>query len=201
MRPWWGAFLNWLNSPQGWIFYALVSVFIVSILANLVAYARVLRERGAERVGLGRLLAIVGGVITLVALTLLPWESYTPLSCPECGGSLNGFGVEPFLPAISVLVVGLMWFTFFGIPKRVAAVLGLAWGSLALPVAILTFARISADAAASSPPGVYTIEYGVYVAIVGPIVLIIGSALAYIGARQILPPEPIRSDLVVPPIS
>src|SRR5947209_13488700 len=133
MRPWWGAFLNWLNSPQGWIFYALVSVFIVSILANLVAYARVLRERGAERVGLGRLLAIVGGVITLVALTLLPWESYTPLSCPECGGSLNGFGVEPFLPAISVLVVGLLLLTIFVIPTSVSAFQGTSIGCLAVP--------------------------------------------------------------------
>ena len=107
MRPWWGSFLNWLNSSQGWIFYALVSVLIVSILVNLVAYARVLRERGAERMGLGRLLAVVGGIITLIAVTLLPWESYTPFSCPDCGGSWAGFGIEPSLPAISALVIGL----------------------------------------------------------------------------------------------
>jgi len=200
MRPWWGSFLNWLNSSQGWIFYALVSVFIVSILVNLVAYARVLRERGAERMGLGRLLAVVGGIITLIAVTLLPWESYTPFSCPDCGGSWAGFGIEPSLPAISALVIGLLWFTFFGIPKKVAAMLGFAWGGLALLVAILALARISADAAASNPSGVYTIEYGVYVAIAGPIVLIVGSALAYVSAKQTVPPEPIPPDLVVPPI-
>src|SRR5438309_10028037 len=102
MRPWWGPFLNWLNSPQGWIFYALLSAFIVSILSNLVAYARRLRERGVERVGLGRLLAIRGGVVTLIALTILPWESYTSLSCPDCGGFWPGLAFEHLsLPSLS----------------------------------------------------------------------------------------------------
>ena len=124
MRPWWGPFLNWLNSPQGWIFYALLSAFIVSILSNLVAYARRLRERGVERMGLGRLLAIMGGVVTLIALTILPWESYTSLSCPDCGGFWPGLALEPSLLAIAVLVVGLLWFTFFGLGKKLAATLG-----------------------------------------------------------------------------
>ncbi len=200
MRPWWGAFRNWLNSSQGWIFYALVAVFIVSILVNLVAYARVLRERGAERMGLGRRLAVLGGAITLIALIILPWESYTSSSCPDCGGSLNGFGFEPGLLAISVFVVGLLWFTFFGIPKKVGAVLGFAWGGPALLIPILALVRISADVATSSTSDMYSIEYGVYVAIAGPIVLIVGSALAYVRAKQTVPPEPVPSDLVAPPI-
>jgi len=200
MRPWWGPFLNWLNSPQGWIFYALLSAFIVSILSNLVAYARRLRERGVERMGLGRLLAIMGGVVTLIALTILPWESYTSLSCPDCGGFWPGLAFEPSLLTIAVLVVGLLWFTFFGLGKKLAATLGFGWGGLVLLFAVLALVHVSVDVATSNPSGVYYIEYGVYAAIAGPIFLIVGSVLAYARAKETVPPKPVPSDLVVPPI-
>ena len=136
MTGWWGNFGNWLNSPQGWIFYVVILVFLVSILANLVGYVARRREGGAKKVGYGGMVALVGAVITLTAIASLPWESYASFSCAECGWSSAGFGYGQGSAAIFVLVTGLLWFTLFGIPRRVAAVLGFAWGVLALVLAL-----------------------------------------------------------------
>jgi len=194
MTGWWGNFGNWLNSPQGWIFYVVILVFLVSILANLVGYVARRREGGAKKVGYGGMVALVGAVITLTAIASLPWESYASFSCAECGWSSAGFGYGQGSAAIFVLVTGLLWFTLFGIPRRVAAVLGFAWGLLALVLALQAFGRIAAEAATAHPFGVYSIEYGVYVGIFGPITLLAGVTLAFVKTKAPIATEPIAED-------
>src|SRR2546427_9073670 len=91
----WGNFENWLRY-YGWVFWALISLLTLSILINLWfywerwAHLHLLKERDRERYGLrsdvGRVLAVLGGVIALIA-QILPWVGFRPTSaCPGCGG-------------------------------------------------------------------------------------------------------------------
>src|SRR5205807_9020294 len=111
MTGWWGNFGNWLNSPQGWIFYVVILVFLVSILANLVGYVAGRRDGGAKKGGYGGMVALVGAVITLTAIASLPWESYASFSCAVCGWASAGFGYRQETAAFFVYVSGLMCFT------------------------------------------------------------------------------------------
>jgi hypothetical protein len=184
----WQNFLNWLNSPQGWLFWVLVLGLILSILVNLVVYARKLREGSTAEIGLGRILAVVGGFIALMA-QVMPWESSLSPGppCINCGYvaiGLNFGGLAGFMVSMS----GLLWLVFFAIPKKVSATWGFIWGGLALLFALLALERIAADAATNVWPT--NAEYGIYVSIVGSIALVIGSALAFLKAGKAMPPEP-----------
>ncbi len=182
----WQNFQDWLNSPQGILFYVFLGGLIISILANLVVYVLGGREREWEESSrgriLGRFLAVTGGFIVLVA-TLLPWVGY--------GGSAVSYSVRHGVVAngvagVLVYMFGFLWLTWFAIPRKLCATLGFAWGGVALLLTLNTIAWI----ASLSMSGFY-IESGAYVSIVGSLILIGGSALAYVKARRTVSHEPI----------
>src|SRR3989442_1374804 len=130
-----GDFLN----SGGWIVVILVFAVTVSILANLVVFRRRRRKLGRVETSLGKILAAVGGFITLVA-TALPWATVTYSDIP---GSYVFLGVAFFgYSSIIVYLFGLAWLTFFALPRKVYAILGLGWGSLALLLALLADAGV-----------------------------------------------------------
>ena len=179
----WGNFENWLNSSEGWIFYLVLFVLILSILANWVARShrldRLEEEPDELRTGFGRTLAVIGGFITLVA-QVLPWETWvSPAGYPSSGSlTVMGLGFEQGLAGVFVSVFGLVWLTCFAIPKEAAAILGLLWGSAAFILTLLTLNSMAATAAAPHEWNYY-IEYGVYASILGSLLLIAGSVLVY----------------------
>lgn len=169
----WSNFESWLRSPPGWLFYLLLFVLVLSILVNLVVFARRLQDRRGVETGLGRTLAVAGGSIVLVA-TFLPWVGY--------GGSAVSYSVPHGVVAngitgVLVYAFGLVWLTLFAIPKKVAAILGFLWGGLALVLTLMTSVWIASL-------GDFYIEYGVYVSMLGSIILVVGSAFAYLEANK-----------------
>src|SRR6266566_7592242 len=192
-----GNFGNWLNSYQGWMFYRLLFGLILSILVNFVAFSRRPKEPDELRTGPERTMAVVGGLIALIA-QVLPWESWVSPAGYASSGSLTvmGLGFEQGLAGASVSVFGLVWLTCFAIPKEVAAVLGLLWGS---PALILTLLTLNSMAATSAAPNewIYSIEYGVYASIFGSLLLIAGSVLVYMKMRNALASKtiPLRDHL------
>src|SRR5438132_13750341 len=101
-----GNFGNWLSSSDGWIFYLLLFVLILSILVNLVAFSRRQKEPDELRTGPERTMAVVGGVITLVA-QLLPWASWVLQACVSYGRlTLGGLVFEHGPAGASVCVLG-----------------------------------------------------------------------------------------------
>ena len=191
-----GNFGNWLSSSDGWIFYLLLFVLILSILVNLVAFSRRQKEPDELRTGPERTMAVVGGFITLVA-QLLPWESWvSPAGVSSGSLTLGGLGFEQGLAGASVSVIGLVWLTCFAIPKEVAAILGLLWGGPALMLTLLTLNGMAATAAAPNQ-WIYYIEYGVFASIFGSLLLIAGSVLVYMKMRNALASKtiPLRDHL------
>ncbi len=190
----WGSFENYWNSNASAAFKLGLFVWIAVIFVNLIVYVRARLERNRAEVSrgriLGRVMAVVGGLITLIGI-LMPWvrvdagiPSYYRLWFP---------GDVAWL----VFVLGLLWFAFFAVPKEVAAILGAFWGSLALVLTILALKRISDLAAVDG--GVY-VEYGLGVSMLGSFVLIVGSVLAFVKANQTKRSEPISSDVAAPPV-
>src|SRR3989475_10296177 len=100
----WGNFETWLRY-YGWVFWSLISLLTLSILINLWfywerwAHLHLLKERDRERYGLrsdvGRVLAVLGGVTTLIA-QILPWVGFRPTSVPAQGAAGGG------VPALSM---------------------------------------------------------------------------------------------------
>ncbi len=191
----WSNFENWWNSSaSAWFKFVLV-VWIAVVFVNVIVYVRGRRERKDVEISpgriLGRVLAVLGGLITLIGL-FMPWESIDA-SLPEY--------YNPTFPgdgAWLVLVFGLLWFTFFAVPKESAAILGFVWGSLALVLTVQALKGI-ADLAVVNGGAVY-VGYGLYVSILGSCILIVGSVLAFVKAKQTKKSEPIPSDVAVPPI-
>ena len=181
-----------------WNSFAVFLYFlIIPMLANLVIYARSLRKREwAESPGriLGRSMAVVGGLINLFGVTA-PLGSvhfvnpmladYSP-TLPHDGGWI-------------VLVFGLLWFAFFAVPKKVAAIWGLVWGGLSLVFILVTIQGL-ADIVSREAGALY-LSYGVYVTILGSLLLIVGSTLAYLKVGLTSLPEPIPPDAAAPPTS
>ena len=95
---------------------------------------------------------------------LLPWTS------GAYGMTANGIG------GILVYVFGLLWLPFRPVSRKVHAILGVGWGSLALLLGLQAIAFFAAL-------GV-TLEYGVYVSILGSVLLIVGSTLAFMEAGK-----------------
>ena len=198
----WSNAGNWLDSSQGWLFYALIVVLFVwtvFIMSNVRSFVRTRRAReevipSPARL-VGRILAAIGGLITLIGL-FLPWERvdwlHLPVFDPYLDARFPGTG------GLLVLGLGLVWFTFFAIPRKVAALLGLAWGGIAFLLAMVALVGIG-DLAARNGGAVY-VDNGLYVSMLGSLMLTSGSAVAYVQVKQILPPRTIRPDAAVPPM-
>jgi len=174
------------------VFWALIFLLTLSILINLWFYwerwshLHSLKERDRERYGLrsdvGRVLAVLGGVTTLIA-QILPWVGFRPTSaCPGCGGyGASGLIYEG--GAIILPLFGLFWLTFFAVPRKVAAILGVIWGAPAFLLSVGALAIIPG-------PATY-VEYGAYMSIVGSLALIGGSGFAFMEAHKIRSPIPL----------
>ena len=178
-----GNFQNWLNSPQGWIFYVYLLIFVLTILVNLIAF---FWHQRWKRIGRGGILAVLGGFITFAGPPVFVYDIYS--------GGLQGLG-RP------LNFVGLLWLLCFAIPKRISAILGLFLGSLAIAVST----RLEVLAAQGVP--IDATREGAYVSLVGSLVLIVGSVLAFLEAKEpaaprfgpvarVPPPLPIRSDFL-----
>ncbi len=148
------------------------------------------------KVGLGMVLGIVGGLLTLIG-AVLPWATVS-------GGTLTspmvftGYGIG--YGGILVLVFGVLGLICVAIPKKVTAILALIWGILALLFAVLSVVGLAAIAQTVGGSGVsVTTEYGVYVSLVFSLVLIVGSALAYREARKAAAPG--MAPPMAPPMS
>src|SRR5256712_3868753 len=95
---------------------------------------------GTMKVGLGMVLGIVGGLLTLIG-AVLPWATVS-------GGTLTsplvftGYGVG--FGGVLVLVFGVLGLICVAIPKKVTAILALIWGILALLFALLTVVGLAA---------------------------------------------------------
>ncbi|HYS99199.1 MAG TPA: hypothetical protein VEO20_00880 [Thermoplasmata archaeon] len=184
-------FRSWVRF-NGW-FYLVVFAFILSIFVSIIfyahlnSYASTLQDRkwadSPTRI-VGRVLAILGGLAVLVGL-FLPWGSVDFVD-----PALADFNYDPFNWSGTwiFLAFGLLWFIFFAVPRKVAAVWGFVWGCLALlntAVAVEGLYYV----VARNTGGVY-LGSGVYVSILGSTMLIVGSALAYVKARRTVSPEP-----------
>jgi len=176
----WANFESWLRASGG-LFYLLVFVLILSILVNFVAFARRLRERSGMKIGLGRILAVLGGCTVLIAAVAVPWAPGA-----ISFNVLDGFALDMAI----VYVVGLLWLTLFAIPKRVAAILGFLWGIAAFVLSLQPFGIAATYG--------MTIEYGVYASILGSLVLMVGSVLAYLEARKLGTPTQMRAAEAAP---
>jgi len=86
------------------------------------------------------------------------------------------------------LVFGLLWFTFFAVPRKIAAVWGFVWGILAILKTVLAVEGLE-DLIARNAGTVY-LDSGLYISILGSLFLIVGSSLAYLKAEQTIPREP-----------
>jgi hypothetical protein len=181
----------------GILFFGLIGGLIISILANVVVYARGRRKRKPEvpsrsRV-LGRILAVVGGFIAPIAI-ILPWaiDRHTPpppitidlggVDFVGAYGPITAYGFGPLnvlaTYGIPIYGFGLFWLTWFAIPRKVAAILGVVWGTLALWIWIGALAVIADYAVSVAPNGEQvTFAYGFYLNVLGSALLIIGSAL------------------------
>ena len=178
-------------------FLVFLGFLIIPTLANLVIYALGLRKRDwADSPGriLGRSMAVLGGLITLFGVSL-------PLGSVHFANPALA-DASPRLPYDGgwiVLVFGFLWFAFFAVPKRVAAIWGLIWGGLALVFILVTLQGL-ADLVARSA-GALHVDYGVYVTLLGSLLLILGSALAYIKAGRTSLPGQLATDFAAPPTS
>ncbi|TLZ77678.1 MAG: hypothetical protein E6K07_06605 [Methanobacteriota archaeon] len=162
-------------------------VFVLSMLGNLIAYARGLREReSANSPGriLGRFLAVVGGLLTVIGL-FLPWGRVDFADPALTGASYSTFS---WYGDWIFLVFGLLWFTFFAVPRKIAAVWGFVWGILAILKTVLAVEGLE-DLIARNAGTVY-LDSGLYISILGSLFLIVGSSLAYLKAEQTIPREP-----------
>ena len=182
----WDNFENWLRF-YGWLFYSVLVVFVLSMLGNLIAYARGLRQRElANSPGriLGRLLAVVGGLLTVIGL-FLPWGRVDFADPALSGASYSTFS---WYGDWIFLVFGLLWFTFFAVPRKIAAVWGFVWGILAILKPVLAIEGLEYLVARNV--GTVYFESGLYISILGSLFLIVGSSLAYLNAEQTVPREP-----------
>jgi hypothetical protein len=176
-------FDNWLNSPQGWLFYALLAVVVPTQVAVIVCVVVLRRRRGSHRagtrIGLGRALGIVGGVITLIGV-FLPWATIfqsSPAGGPPIADERAG--------SIAVFVFGILGLEFVAIPTKGTAAMGLGWGVLSLSGTLYAIPGLSSGGISGAGWSFQTtIDYGLYVTILGCLVLIIGSALAHEEARK-----------------
>jgi len=197
IAPWQPLFTDYEMMDFQRSFGVFVGFLIIPALVNLVVYVRGVRKlERAESPGriLGRFLAVVGGLITFVGVSL-PLGSVHFLGPSLTDTSLRFPGDGGWI----VLVFGSLWFAFFAVPKKVAAIWGIVWGILAV-VFILVSLQGLANLVARSP-GVLYIDEGVYVTIFGSILLMIGSTLAYIKAGRTSIPTEIPPDVAAPPTS
>jgi len=146
-------------------------------------------KREREKVGIGRLLAMVGGIITLVG-ALLPWVTVSGrLSSPEMflGVSTGIFGVL------------LSQLGFFGIVmmldgKKTTSMGGMALGATGLVFSVLALVFPGILSVGDTAGISIEIGLGIYVCTVGSIILLVGSILAWIeaGRPRKLPIPPAR---------
>src|SRR5438128_5943615 len=139
-------FGNWLNSGGWYVVILLLLGVTLSIYLSRRRFSRSRDEESEARTGLRRKLAIVGALFALIG-AVLPWTS------GAYGMTANGIG------GILVYVFGLLWLPFRPVSRKVHAILGVGWGSLALLLALQAIAFFAAL-------GV-TVECGVYVRFLG----------------------------------
>jgi len=195
--PWQPLFTDYEMLDFQRSFGVFVGFLIIPALVNLVVYVRGVRKlERAESPGriLGRFLAVVGGLITFVGVSL-PLGSVHFLGPSLTDTSLRFPGDGGWI----VLVFGLLWFAFFAVPKKVAAIWGLVWGGLSLVFILVTIQGL-ADIVSREAGALY-LSYGVYVTILGSLLLIVGSTLAYLKVGLTSLPEPIPPDAAAPPTS
>jgi MFS family permease len=134
-----------------------------------------------EKVGVGRLLGIVGGVLTFVG-ALLPWVT------------LPGYGTSPpetYLGVTSGFVgVLVSQLGFFGIlmmidGKKTTSIGGMAMGIFGAILSALPLLAVGFLTAVGDTTGLAVeMNFGIYVCIVGSIILMVGSIMALIGAGK-----------------
>src|SRR5881628_1730403 len=156
IAPWQPLFTDYEMLDFQRSFGVFVGFLIIPALVNLVVYVRGVRKlERAESPGriLGRFLAVVGGLITFVGVSL-PLGSVHFLGPSLTDTSLRFPGDGGWI----VLVFGSLWLAFFPVPKKVAAIWGIVWGILAV-VFILVSLQGLANLVARSP-GVLYIDEG-----------------------------------------
>ena len=187
----------------------LLVLLIASIIVNLVVYGgpsrRNQRLPASSRELFAEILAVLGGVATLVA-AVLPWETSasrtSTASCPcvfVYRDGLNLYGINSGI----VWVGGLLWLVFFAVPKKASAAWGLGWGSFALVLSLIAFALITDDAAMSAraTPGWQIIANpGIYGSLLGSLVVLFSNAfLLYVATRDAGGSGPVLLEGVAPP--
>lgn len=183
-------------NPFSLSFFVLLFLFILSIFVNIIFYVHSLRERDwASSPGrkVGRVLAVLGGLMVLIGL-YMPWGRVDFVD-PAFGNvnysPLDWGGIWIFV------AFGVLWFIFFAVPRKVAALWGFVWGCLALINVVVAVAGL--EYLVTRQAGSVFLDPGVYVNVSGSVFLIVGSVVAYVKAKNISPLQPIPSDVVVPP--
>ena len=157
----------------------------------------------------GRIVGIVGGILTLVGC-LLPWLT---VSSSLESISVLGIIVPPWL-AMLAFIFGIIGLILVAIGKRGPAIGALVMGILAFVFVIIEWMLLVviasfAEGLVSGTGVTVTIDYGVYVALVGAIILIIGSIMAMSEAKKAaaapmmpgpMPPEPMMEEPPAPPM-
>jgi hypothetical protein len=137
-------------------------------------------EQAKEKIGIGRIVGLVGGIITLVG-ALLPWVTLSGgrLSSPQMflGISTGFFGIL------------LSQLGFFGIimmfdGKKTTSLGGLALGASGFVLSVLTLAFLGLLSVGDTSGISIEVGLGIYVCIVGSIVLLVGSIIALIEAGR-----------------
>lgn len=145
-----------------------------------VAKQTAVAKQGREKIGIGRLLGMVGGIITLVG-ALLPWVTLSGgrLSSPQMflGVSTGFFGV--LLSQLGFFGIVMM---FDG--KKTTSLGGLALGASGFVFSVLILAFLGVLSVGDTSGINIDIGLGIYVCIVGSIMLLVGSILALIEAGK-----------------
>jgi hypothetical protein len=178
----WQNFGNGLDSSgglAGLLFYAILAILIPSqVFIINVLFTRQWRIQGKVAIGRGRLVGIIGGLITFIGV-FFPWATVS--------GSTEGHAwAYHYTGSQSIALFIVPAFGFFGlesvaIPTKRSATLGLGCGILA----ILGTPSIIPILVSGPSVGQVTFEYGLYVTILGAIALIVGSVLARKETREV----------------
>lgn len=147
---------------------------------TVVAKQAVAAKQEKEKIGLGRLLGIAGGIIALVG-ALLPWVT---LSGPGLSSPKMFLGISTGFFGVMVSQLG-----FFGIMmmldgKKTTSLGGMVLGASGLVISVLTLAFLGILSVGYTSGMSIDVGLGIYVCIVGSTILLIGSILALIKAGK-----------------
>lgn len=187
-----------LNSPAVRLVYALLVVAIPTQIAAivLVVLLRRRRTRGRPdlkevRIGRGRILGILGGVITIIG-AFLPWATIFQIN-PGSKSFVDSFTATFGFLGVVVLLFGLIGLEYVAIPTEGTATVAALFGVLVLLATGTAFglgATFAMNEQAGNPNWIVTTGSGLYVSILGALALIGGSALAFVDAKKTTPPIP-----------